>query len=89
MRVLVMLAGAVAASGIAYAWWPGESTYQPIQPWERGTVGDIAYALGMERLGQQPPQRSEATRPVAATHTIAPGSAASYRSCGIPAHPCR
>lgn len=74
MRVLVLLAGVVAASGIAYAWWPGESTYRPIQPWERGTVGDIAYALGMQRLAhEQPLQRSEATRPVAATRTIAPG----------------
>lgn len=74
MRVLVMLAGAVVASGIAYAWWPGESNYRPIQPWERGTVGDIAYALGMERLAHEKPlQRTESTRPVAATRTIAPG----------------
>ena len=72
MRVLVVLAGAVVASGVAYAWWPGESNYRHIQPWERGTVGDIAYALGMERLGT-PPLRSEPTRPIAATRTIAPG----------------
>ncbi|ORA43549.1 hypothetical protein BST22_26685 [Mycolicibacterium chubuense] len=72
MRVLVVLAGAAIASGVAYAWWPGESNYRPIQPWERGTVGDIAYALGMERLGT-PPLRSEPTRPIAASRTIAPG----------------
>lgn len=73
MRTLAVLAGAAMATGVAYAWWPGESTYRPIQPYERGTIGDIAYAVGLERLGSPPPQRSAPTRPVAASRTLAPG----------------
>ena len=45
MRSVALAAGIAAASGIAYAWWPGEANYRPIQPWERGTIGDIVYAL--------------------------------------------
>ena len=38
------LAGALALSlvaGLAWAWWPRPERYQPIQPWEGGTVGDL------------------------------------------------
>ncbi len=74
MRVLAMLAGAVAVSGVAYAWWPGEGNYQPIQPWERGTVGDIVYALGVDHMSQSHPSlRTADTRPAAATSTLVPG----------------
>ncbi|MGX9791857.1 hypothetical protein [Mycobacterium sp. MMS18-G62] len=50
MRVLAILLGGAVISGIAYAWWPGDGKYQPIQPWERGTVGDIVYALGVKPM---------------------------------------
>ncbi|MBX7456357.1 hypothetical protein GR927_51005 [Mycolicibacterium sp. 3033] len=73
MRMLALLAGTAMATGVAYAWWPGDSTYRPIQPYERGTIGDIAYAVGLERLGSPPPQRSAPTRPVAATRSLVPG----------------
>ncbi|MHA0288416.1 hypothetical protein ACXYX3_18470 [Mycobacterium sp. C3-094] len=73
MRMLALLAGTAMATGVAYAWWPGDSTYRPIQPYERGTIGDIAYAVGLQRLGPPPPQRSSPTRPVAATRQLTPG----------------
>ena len=72
MRTLAMLLGAVVVTGIAYAWWPGEGNYRPIQPWERGTVGDIAYALGVERLGGQ--RHTTATpSPAAASRQLVKG----------------
>jgi putative peptide zinc metalloprotease protein len=45
MRMLAAVAGAVMFAGVAYAWWPDEAAYRPIQPSERGTIGDIVYAL--------------------------------------------
>jgi putative peptide zinc metalloprotease protein len=72
MRTLAMLLGAVVATGIAYAWWPGEGNYRPIQPWERGTVGDIAYALGVERLtGPRP--TTAIPKPAAASRQLVKG----------------
>ena len=48
------LAGAVAGAmvaGVAWAWWPGGSTYRPIQPTERGTILD---AVGVVRPLAEP-----------------------------------
>ncbi len=42
------VAGVVAASmigGLAYAWWPDKDRYQPIQPYERGTLVDAMAAM--------------------------------------------
>jgi putative peptide zinc metalloprotease protein len=78
-RLLAMLLGATVAAGIAYAWWPGDGKYHPIQPWERGTIGDIAYALGFERLGA-PTHTTGAPRPVAATRHLVSGERGVMRS---------
>ncbi len=66
MRVLAILLGAAVITGIAYAWWPGEGRYRPIQPWERGTVGDIMYAIGVERMSEPPRTVNYSPRPAAA-----------------------
>ncbi|QZT60110.1 M50 family metallopeptidase [Mycolicibacterium austroafricanum] len=52
MRTMAMMAGGVVLCGVAYAWWPQEGRYQPIQPWERGTLGDIVYALKIDRMNR-------------------------------------
>jgi putative peptide zinc metalloprotease protein len=72
MRALAILLGAAIMTGIAYAWWPGEGKYRPIQPWERGTVGDIAYALGVERMSG-PRHATAAPRPAAASRALVKG----------------
>jgi putative peptide zinc metalloprotease protein len=72
LRMLAILLGAVVMAGIAYAWWPGDGKYRPIAPWERGTVGDIAYALGVERM-EQPSRTIAAPKPAAASRTLARG----------------
>ncbi len=41
------IAGAVAlclVGGLAYAWWPRDGTYRPIQPYEGGTLTQVAAA---------------------------------------------
>lgn len=45
MRLLAVTAGLAISGGVALAWWPNDTNYRPIQPSERGTIGDIAYAL--------------------------------------------
>jgi putative peptide zinc metalloprotease protein len=70
MRVLAVLLGAAVVSGIAYAWWPAEGTYRPIQPWERGTIGDIAYALGVKHLSDPHRTVNYTPRSAAAPHLI-------------------
>lgn len=40
----IAVVGALAA-GLAWAWWPGEDTYQPVQPYERGTLADVTTAV--------------------------------------------
>jgi putative peptide zinc metalloprotease protein len=69
-RIAAMLLGATVAAGIAYAWWPGDGKYQPIQPWERGTIGDIAYALKVDRT---PRHAATASRPLAASTRLVNG----------------
>ncbi|KUI22627.1 hypothetical protein AU193_20785 [Mycobacterium sp. GA-1285] len=72
-RLLAGLAGAAALAGIAYAWWPLADNYRPIEASERGTLGDIVYALRVERLGDSPRTVQETPKPVAATRALAPG----------------
>lgn len=76
MRTLAMLLGAVVVSGIAYAWWPSEGTYRPIQPSERGTIGDFVYALRVERMHEQ----TAAPRPVVASKRLVNGQRGVMRS---------
>jgi putative peptide zinc metalloprotease protein len=61
MRLLAVLFGGAVLGGVAYAWFPHDSNYRPIQPWERGTIGDIVFALGVEPMGS-PPQRAASPR---------------------------
>jgi putative peptide zinc metalloprotease protein len=67
-----MLLGAAVMSGVAYAWWPGEARYRPIEPWERGTVGDIVYALGVQHMGRSQ-HRTAAAHPANATRKLVDG----------------
>ena len=72
-RVLVGVLGAAVIAAVAYAWWPNDDNYRPIQPSERGTIGDIMYALRIETLNE-PRTISDAPRPAAASRTLVPGS---------------
>ena len=71
-RMLVGVIGAAAVAGIAYAWFPHADNYRPIEASERGTLGDIMYALRLETMGDSQ-QRSEATQPVAASTPLSVG----------------
>ncbi len=33
------------AAGLAWAWWPAEDSYRPVQPYERGTLVDATTAI--------------------------------------------
>jgi putative peptide zinc metalloprotease protein len=79
LRILVTLLGAVVVTGIAFAWWPGDGKYRPIEPGERGTVGDIVYALGFERISQ-PSHRTATPRPAAASRQLVNGQHGTMRS---------
>jgi putative peptide zinc metalloprotease protein len=39
-RILALVAAAALVAGLAWAWWPGGSTYRPIRPDERLTLVD-------------------------------------------------
>ena len=71
-RMLVGVIGAAAVAGIAYAWFPHADNYRPIEASERGTLGDIMYALRLETMGDSQ-QRSQATQPVAASTPLSVG----------------
>jgi putative peptide zinc metalloprotease protein len=70
MRLLAATAGFAVMGGIAYAWWPHETNYRPIQPWERGTIGDIVYALKSDRMAT-PDRRVSGVDPVASARMVA------------------
>ncbi len=70
MRLLAATAGVAVMGGIAYAWWPHEANYRPIQPWERGTIGDIVYALKSDRMST-PDRRVSDVDPTASTRMVA------------------
>lgn len=71
-RALVGIVGAAALAGIAYAWFPNGDNYRPIQASERGTLGDIFYAVRVESTGDQR-TASNATQQVASTRPLAAG----------------
>ncbi|WP_231737304.1 hypothetical protein [Mycobacterium sp. IS-1742] len=73
MRMLATVAGAAICAGVAYAWWPDEATYRPIQPWERGTIGDIVYALKSNDLSGSGPVRREADPQLVSAPTFVTG----------------
>jgi putative peptide zinc metalloprotease protein len=78
MRALAILLGAAVVTGVAYAWWPGDGRYRPIQPWERGTVGDIVYALGVERI--KPTHSTATLQPAASSRKLVKGQRGIVRS---------
>jgi putative peptide zinc metalloprotease protein len=72
-RTLVGVLGAAALAGIAYAWFPNGENYRPIEASERGTIGDIVYALRVESTGGSQRTIGDAPRPVAAARPLAVG----------------
>lgn len=72
MRFLAGVLGVAVLALIAYAWWPNGENYRPINPSERGTIGDIVYALRVESTAGSRPV-SDTSRPAAASRTLAPG----------------
>lgn len=73
-RALVGVLSAAALAGIAYAWFPNEQNYQPIQASDRGTISDIVYALRVETMGERQRRAVEdSPRPVAVTRPLAAG----------------
>ncbi len=44
-RVVAGVLAAAMVGGLAYAWWPDENRYRPIQPYERGTLVDGMAAM--------------------------------------------
>lgn len=66
MRLLAVVGGAAISAGVAYAWWPGDGNYRPIEPWERGTIGDIVYALKSDTMSDSPARRDGDPRLVSA-----------------------
>ncbi|MGZ5418162.1 MAG: hypothetical protein ACXWDI_13365 [Nocardioides sp.] len=44
-RTLAAALAMLMVGGLAYAWWPDEDTYRPIQPGERGTLVDGVAAM--------------------------------------------
>ncbi|MCT7661807.1 hypothetical protein [Mycobacterium deserti] len=72
-RAAAAVFGVAVLCGIGYAWWPDEGTYRPIEASERGALGDIVFALGLREMPDSTRTADAATRPVAATRTLAAG----------------
>jgi putative peptide zinc metalloprotease protein len=54
-RVLAALLAGALMAGVAWAWWPKEDNYAPVQPWERGTLIDGLALTGLpQTLGYVP-----------------------------------
>jgi putative peptide zinc metalloprotease protein len=70
-RILVAAAGIAVIGAIGYAWLPNENNYRPIQPSERGTIGDILFALETRPMGGPPTTGS--TPRLAAAPTLIQG----------------
>jgi putative peptide zinc metalloprotease protein len=49
-RALAFVLVAVMIAGLAWSWWPRPGQYDPIKPWERGTLTD---AVAVARPGPQ------------------------------------
>jgi putative peptide zinc metalloprotease protein len=72
MRILAGILGAAVVVAIAWAWWPNDDNYRPIQASDRGTIGDIVYGLRVENMSGSRAV-SDATRPAAAAATLVRG----------------
>jgi putative peptide zinc metalloprotease protein len=44
-RTVAAVLAAAMVGGLAYAWWPDDDRYRPIQPYERGTLVDAVSAV--------------------------------------------
>jgi len=71
-RILAGIVGAGVIIAIAWAWWPNDENYRPIQASDRGTIGDIFYGLQVEPLSGSRTVR-DAPRPVAASTNLVRG----------------
>lgn len=71
-RILAGVVGAGVIVAIAWAWWPNDENYRPIQASDRGTIGDIFYALRVESMSGSR-SVSTAPRPAAASTSLARG----------------
>ena len=52
-RAAVLVAGAAAVGGLAWAWWPS-GQYQPVRPSDRGTIPSMARLLGSPAAAVRP-----------------------------------
>jgi putative peptide zinc metalloprotease protein len=68
MRLVAALFGAAILAGVLSAWLDSNN-YRPIQANERGTIGDIVYALQVENKGE-PRTVSQESRPAAASKLV-------------------
>ncbi len=50
-RGLAGLLALALVAGLAYVWWPGEGTYRPIQPYEGGTLTQVAASVARPATG--------------------------------------
>ena len=71
-RILAGVLGAAVITAIAWAWWPNDENYRPIQASDRGTIGDIFYGLRVESMSGSR-SVSDSPRPAAASSTLARG----------------
>jgi putative peptide zinc metalloprotease protein len=70
-RALVLVLGAAVLSAIAYAWWPREGTYRPIEASERGTLFDISLMPSVHTTRTGPTHTvTSAVRPAAAATLV-------------------
>lgn len=49
-RAVAVLAALAVVAGLAWAWWPSEDRYRPIQSWERGSLVDVLPASARDGL---------------------------------------
>src|SRR3954454_9518175 len=63
-RAVACVAMAGIAALLAYAWWPREGTYRPIQPGERGTVQDAVPLVHSLAAQERPVPQAVGTQQV-------------------------
>ncbi|MGE2834595.1 hypothetical protein [Mycobacterium sp. SMC-4] len=76
-RALVSVLGVAMLCGLAYAWWPNNGNYRPIEAADRGALSDIVYALGVYEMNERTrvsiDRTDAAARPVAERRTMSTG----------------
>ncbi len=77
-RILAGVVGAGVVVAIAWAWWPNDENYRPIQASDRGTIGDIFYGLQVESMSS----RTVSAAPRNRLPRRQPSSADNRVSCG-------